>query len=114
MNLTTMLKTIQNGKIFDIDSNLPAVMHPQSDPTKGQAQFCHKLIAYLFERGKNPSEQEFLKVGIGRQILNDYLKGICNITSHYGRFTIEILPSQSNQTPHQIQTDDIDKDFSKI
>ena len=48
-----------------------------------------------------------------RQILDHYLPGLIDITSYVGIFTIEILSSQTNQTPRRNQTDDIDQDFSK-
>ena len=49
-----------------------------------------------------------MQTGISR---NKYKK--TNITSHYRIFTIEIIP-QPNQNPHQVQTDVIDKEFSKV
>ena len=36
------------------------------------------------------------------------------ITSCFGIFTIEILSLQSHHPTHQIQTDDIDIEFSKV
>ena len=63
---------------------------------------------------KNPCNQEFPETEIRRQVLDQYQPGISKITSHYGKFTIEILsPQSSNQTHHRIQTDDIELDFSK-
>ena len=48
-------------------------------------------------------------------MLDHYLKEICKITSHYGiLFTIETVSPKSNHTTHQIQTDDIDMEFSKV
>ena len=49
-----------------------------------------------------------------RQILYHYLKGICNITSHHSIFEREIVSPKPNHPTHQIQTDDIDDDFSKV
>ena len=37
----------------------------------------------------------------------------CNLTSHYGIFTIEIFSQKPNHPTHQILTDDIDLEFSK-
>ena len=48
-----------------------------------------------------------------RQILDHHIKNKCKITSYNGIFTIELIPPQSNQKSHQIQTDDIDIEFSK-
>ena len=47
-------------------------------------------------------------------MVDHYLPGNSNITSYYGRFTNEVLPSQTNQTPNRIQIDDKDRDFSKV
>ena len=48
-------------------------------------------------------------------MLDHYLNGKCKITSHYGiLFTIETVSPKSNHTTHQIQTIDIDMEFSKI
>ena len=75
----------------------------------------HSLIANLFEKGIGPWKQEFPEKKIKRQVLDHYLPGISNITSHYGIITIEILPPQSsNQPPHRIKTDDTESDFSKV
>ena len=50
-----------------------------------------------------------------RQAINHQLPGISKNTSHYGIFTIEILPPQlPNQPSHRKQTDNIELDFSKI
>ena len=91
----------------------PFVIHSQSDPARGQVQFCYNLIANLFEKGKSPGTEEFREVRTRRQRLYHYIKGNCNMISYYGIFTIEILPSQYNQTPYQIRTGDIDLEFSR-
>ena len=59
-------------------------------------------------------KQNFPEVKIRRQILHHYPLGISNHTSFYGMFNFELSPSQTNQKPHRIQTEDIDLDFSKI
>ena len=51
---------------------------------------------------------------INWQIFDHYLKDICNITSNYDIFTIEIVWPKPNHTTHQIQTDGIDIEFSKV
>ena len=68
----------------------------------------------LLEKGISPCKQELPEVRIKRQILDPYLKDICNITSHYGTITIEIASPKSNHIRHQIQTDDPDIEFSKV
>ena len=47
-------------------------------------------------------------------MLDHHLKNICNITSYYGIFTMEIASPKPNHIKHQIQVDDIDLEFSKI
>ena len=90
------------------------VIQPQSDPARGQVKLRHKLIANWFKKGKNPCKQEFHDKKLGKQILDYYLTDISNITSCYWTFNIETLPSQTHQTPHRIQTDDIELELSKI
>ena len=96
---------MQYDKIFDDDSILFLAIHPQSDSARGPVQFCHNLIANVFDKGNSPCTQEFTEIRIKRQTLDHYIKGICKIDSSYGIFLIEILPSQPSQTTHQIQTD---------
>ena len=48
---------------------------------RGQTHFCLNLITNLFERGTRPCKAEFPKVKITRQIIDHYLKGICQGTS---------------------------------
>ena len=62
----------------------------------------------------SPCKHEFPEIRIKRQILDHYLKGICNFASYYDIFAIEILSPQSNHPTHQIQTDVIDIEFSKV
>ena len=104
---STNKSILKYEKIFDDDSILPSVIHPKSDPTRGQVQLCHNLIANLFEKGNSPCKQELSEIKNLRQVLDHYLTGISNITSPYEMFTIEILPPQTNQAPHRIQTDDM-------
>ena len=95
---------MQYDKIFDDDSILFLVFHPQSDSAR-----IVNLIANIFDKGNSPCTQEFPEIKIKRQTLDHYVKGIFNIASYYGIFTIESLPSQPSQTTHQIQTDNIDQ-----
>ena len=48
------------------------------------------------------------EIRIRRRILDHNIKETCIITSYYGKFAIEVLPSQSNQTAHHKQTDQIE------
>ena len=89
---------------------LPFFIRPQKSPARGQVQFCYNLTVNLFEKGNIP----FLEVRKKRQILDHYLKDICNITSHYGIFTIEVVSPKPNQITHQKQTDDIDVETSIV
>ena len=59
-------------------------------------------------------KQEFPEVRIKRQILDHYLKATCKITLYYGIFSIEIVSSKPNHTTHQIQTDVINIEISKV
>ena len=81
---------IENNEKFDVNSILPFFINPQKDPARGQVRFCYNLIVKLFEKGNSPCKQETPEVKIKRQILDDYLKDICNITSHYSKFTLEV------------------------
>ena len=105
---------IEYNKNFDDNSILPYFLKPQNDPSRLQVQFCHNLIANLFEKGYRPSKQEFLEVKRKGQIIDHYLKKLYNITSYYGIITIEIASPKPNHITHQIQTDDIDIEFSKF
>ena len=91
-----------NGNFYD-KSKLPFFIKPQNDPSRGQVQLCHNLIVNLFEKGISPRKQEFPEeVQIKRQIVDHYRKHICNITSHYVIFTIEIASPKLNhkKTPN--------------
>ena len=87
---------------------------PQNDPTRGQVLLCHNFIVNLFEKGNCPCKQEFLEVRLKRQILDHYLKSRSKITSFYGIIPIEIVTSKTNHITHQIQTNDIDIEISKV
>ena len=57
---------------------------------RGQTQFFNTLIANLFERGTSPCKAEFPEIKIKRQIVDHYLKRICNLIQKYGIYTIEL------------------------
>ena len=105
---------IEYNENFDDNTILPFYIKPQNDPSRGQVQFCHNLIVKLFDKGISPCKPEFPEVQIKRQSLDYYLKDICNITSHYGIFTIEIASPKLNHKKRRIETDDIDTEFSKV
>ena len=81
---------------------------------KGQIQFCTNLIANVFEQGISPCKAEFPEIKIKRQIIDHYLKGICNLTQPYGIYIIELSTESEFHSKHVIQTDDVDIEFSKV
>ena len=87
-NSSTIRKLIKYNKNFDDNSIFPFFIQPQSDDARGKVQFCHNLIVILFEKRTSPCKQEFPEIRIKRQILDHYLKDICNFTSNYRTFTI--------------------------
>ena len=90
-------------------------IYPKSDIIREQVQFCHNLIAKLFEKGNSHAcKQAFFEIRRIRKILDHCIKSVCDITSYSGRFSIEIMPSQPKQTTHQTQTDDIEIEFLKV
>ena len=62
---------------------------------RGQRQFCTNLFANVLEQGISPCKAEIPEAKIKRQIIDHYLKGICNLTQPYGIYTIEF--STENQ-----------------
>ena len=60
------------------------------------------------------SLKKFPDVKIKNQIIEHYLKDICNLTQQYGIYTIEISTPRTAHNKYVIQTDDIDLEFSKI
>ena len=48
-----------------------------------QTQFCNNLIANLFEQGISPCKAELPEIKIKRQVVEPYLKRICNLTQQY-------------------------------
>ena len=53
-------------------------------------------------------------VKIKRQIIEHYLKDICNLTQQYGIYTIEFSTPNPNHRKYVIQTDDLELEFSKV
>ena len=105
---------IEYNKNFDDNSILSFFIKPQNDPARGQVQFYYNLIVNSFEKGNSPCTQEFPESRIKRQIVDHYFKNICNISSYYVIFRVEIASPNSNHIRHQIQTNDIDIELSKV
>ena len=81
---------------------------------RGQTRFCKNLLGNLFEPGISPCKAEFPDVKIKRQIIENYLKDICNLTQQYGIYTIEFSTPNTAHGKYVIQTDDIELEFSKV
>ena len=81
---------------------------------RAQIQFCTNLISNLFKQGFGPCKAEFPEIKIKRQIVDHYLKGICNLTQQYGIYTIEFSTASKFHGKHVIQTDDVDIEFSNV
>ena len=97
----------------DENSVFPFIINSLTEDI-GQRQFCTNLIANVFEPGVSPCKVEFLEVKNKRQIIDHYLKGICNLTQPYGIYTIELSTESRYHSKHVIQTDDVDIEFSKL
>ena len=81
---------------------------------RGQTRFSKNLLVNLFEPGISPCKAEFPDVKIKRQIIEHYLKDICNLTQQYGIYTIELSTPNTTHRKYVIQTDDIELEFSKV
>ena len=81
---------------------------------RGQTRYCKILLVNLFEPGISPCKSEFPDIKIKRQIIEHYLKDICNLTQQYGIYTIEISTPRTLHGKYVIQTDNIDLEFSKV
>ena len=79
----------QSDESPDENSVFPFLITSFTDD-RGQTQFCYNLLANLFEQGISPYKAEFPEIKIKRQIVDRYLKGICNLTQKYGIYTIEL------------------------
>ena len=82
--------------------------------SRGQHDFCKNLLVNLFEPGISLCKAEFPDIKIKRQIIEHYLKGICNLTQQYGIYTIEFSTPNTNHRKYVIQTDDLELEFSKV
>ena len=81
---------------------------------RGQHDFFKNLLVNLFEPGISPCKAEFPDVKIKRQILEHYLKDICNLTQQYGIYIIEFSTPNTAHRKYVIQTDDIELEFSNV
>ena len=68
----------------------------------------------MFEPGISPCKAIFSDVKIKRQIIEHYLKDICNLTQKYEIYTIEFSTPRTAHGKYVFQTDDIDLEFSKV
>ena len=96
----------------DDDDIFPFIVDATTD--RGQHIFCKNLLLNLFEPGISPCKTEFPDVKIKRQIIDHYLKDICNLTQQYGIYSIEFSSPNQNHSKYIIQTDDLDLEFSKV
>ena len=81
---------------------------------RGQHHFCKNLLVNLFEPGISPCKEKFPDVKMKKQIIEHYLKDICNLTQQYGIYTIEFSTPNTAHRKYVIQTDDIELEFSKV
>ena len=96
----------------DDDDIFPFLVDAPND--RGQHILCKNLLLNLFEPGISPCKAEFPDVKIKRQIIDHYLKNICNLTQQYGIYTVEFSSPNPNHRKYVIQTDDLDLEFSKV
>ena len=81
---------------------------------RGQHDFCKNLPVNLFEPGISPCKAEFPDEKIKRQIIEHYLKDICNLTKQNGIYTIEFSTPNTAHRKYVIQTAGIELEFSKV
>ena len=106
------MSNTQSDESPDEEAFFPFVIKSLCD--RGQARFCKNLLENLFEPGISPCKSEFPDLKIKRQIIEHYLKDICSLTQQYGIYTIEISTPRTLHGKYDIQTDDIDLEFSKV
>ena len=103
----------QNEESED-ETSISLIINTSLTDDRGRTQFCQNFIANLFERGISPCKAEFLEVKITRQIIDHYLKGICNLTQQYEIYTIEIQSTSKFHGRYLLQTGDVDIEFSRV
>ena len=97
----------------DEDSVSPFIIISLTED-RGQTQFCHILIANIFEQGISPCKAEFPEIKIKRQIVDHYIKGVCNLTQQIGINTKELSTTRNFHGKYVIQTVDVDIEFSNV
>ena len=102
----------RNDESPDEEAVFPFLIDSLND--RGQTRFCKNLLGNLFEPGISPCKADFPDIKIKRQIIEQYLKDICNLTQQNGIYTIEFSTPRTAQGKYVIQTDDIDLDLSKV
>ena len=102
----------QSADSTDDEAVYPFLIDSLND--RGQHDFCKNLLVNLFEAGISPCKAGFPDVKIKRQIIEHFLKDICNLTQHYGIYTIEFSTPNTAHRKYVTQTDDIELEFSKV
>ena len=103
---------IQSDDSLDDEEVYPFLI--DAPDNRGQHDFCKNLLVNLFEPGISPCKAKFPDIKIKRQIIEQYLKDICNLTQQYAIYTIEISTPNTNHRKYVIQTDDLELEFSKV
>ena len=106
------MSSTQSDESPDEEAVFPFIIYSLND--RGQTRFCKKLLVNLFEEGISPCKSEFPDIKIKRQIIEHYLKDICNLTQKYGIYTIEFSTPRTLHGKYVIQTDDVDLELSKL
>ena len=106
------MSNTQSDEIPDEEAVFPFLIDSLND--RGQTRYCKNLLVNLFEPGISPCKAEFPDIKIKREIIEHYLKDICNLTQQYGIYTIECSTHRTAHGKYVIQTDDIDLEFSKV
>ena len=102
----------QSDESPDDEAVFPFLIDSLDD--RGQHDFCKNLLVNFFEPGISPWKAEFPDVKIKRQIIENYLKDICNLPQQYGIYTIEFSTPNTAHRKYVIQTEDIELEFSKV
>ena len=106
------MSNTQSDESPDEEAVFPFIINSLND--RGKTRFCKNLLVNLFKPGIGPCKSEFPDIKIKRQIIELYLRDICNLTQQYGIYTIEFSTPRTLHDKYVIQTDDIDLEFSKV
>ena len=66
----------------DVDSVFPFIIISLTED-RGQTHLCQILIANIFEQGIRPCKAGFPEIKVKRQIVDHYIRGICNLTQQW-------------------------------